>query len=256
MAVLEENKDGIWILTINRPEALNAINAEVMESLDVFFSKHKDDFSLKGVIITGQGEKAFVAGADIKQFANLDQFSGECLSKYGQDVFFKIEQFHAPVIALVNGFALGGGCELAMACHMRIATPNAKFGQPEVNLGLVPGYGATQRLVHLIGKSRAMELLLTADTIDATTALQYGLVNYVVEPSEGLNKSFEIINKISSKGPLAIQKIIQCVNACNDEAINGFVSEHQAFGETLASGDGKEGATAFIEKRKPQFKGI
>ncbi len=255
MAILIENENGIYTLTINRPEALNAINAEVMKGLDDFFSKEHGNLSIKGVIIRGSGEKAFVAGADIKQFSNLDAFAGESLSKYGQDVFFKIERFHCPVIACIHGFALGGGCELAMACHMRIATVNAKFGQPEVNLGLVPGYGATQRLVHLIGKSRAMEMLLTADAIDAHTALQIGLVNHVTEQGKEIEKAVEIISKIATKGPLAVQKVIECVNAAWDENSNGYEIEYKGFGETMASQDGKEGATAFIEKRKANFIG-
>ncbi len=255
MALLINNEDGIVTITINRPDALNAINKEVMEGLGNYFSEHEHDNSIKGVIITGSGEKAFAAGADIKQFSGLSSSEGEALSKFGQDVYFKIERFHKPVVAAVNGFSLGGGCELAMACHMRIASTNAKFGQPEVNLGLLPGYGGTQRLAHFIGKSKAMELLLTADMIDANEAKTLGLVNHVTELSELINKCKEIINKIATKGPIAVKHIIQCVNECYDETKDGYKSEYEAFGQLLTTDDAKEGATAFIEKRKANFTG-
>lgn len=255
MSLLINNEDGIVTITINRPEALNAINKEVMEGLGEFFSNAQNDGNIKGVIITGCGEKAFVAGADIKQFAGLNASEGETLSKFGQDVYFKIEQFHKPVIAAVNGFALGGGCELAMACHMRVASSKAKFGQPEVNLGLIPGYGGTQRLAQCIGKSKAIELLLTADVIDAQEAKALGLVNHVVEPGEEINKSKEIITKIATKGPIAVKHIISCLNDYYDETKNGYKSEYEAFGKCLVTEDAREGAAAFVEKRKAQFTG-
>ncbi len=255
MALLINNEDGIVTITINRPEALNAINKEVMEGLGHFFTEHQNNPDIKGVIITGSGEKAFVAGADIKQFAGLNAQEGQVLSKFGQDVYFKIEQFHKPVIAAVNGFALGGGCELAMACHMRVASTKAKFGQPEVNLGLIPGYGGTQRLAQCIGKSKAIELLLTADIIDANEAKALGLVNHVVEAGEEIAKSKEIIGKIATKGPIAVQHIISCLNDYYDETKNGYKSEYEAFGACLITYDAREGATAFVEKRKAQFTG-
>lgn len=252
--LLIEKQDHFRLLTINRPDALNALNKDVFDALNDFFTKHDKDYTIKGVVITGAGAKAFVAGADIKEFSSLNKEEGKRLSKKGQDILFKIEKFHAPVIAAVNGFALGGGCELAMACHLRVASSHARFGQPEVNLGLVPGYGGSQRLIQLIGKGRAMELLLTADMIDANTALQFGLVNHVVDPGNEVQKSFEILQKIASKGPLAVGQCISLVNAYFDKDVDGFEQEYNDFGATLGSNDAKEGAMAFIEKRKPEFK--
>jgi len=241
-------------LTINRPKALNAINRAVMQGLNQWFAQgYKSHTGLRGVIITGTGEKAFVAGADIKEFMGITPEQGTALSKYGHDTYFLIERFHKPVIAAVNGFALGGGCELAMACHMRLASPTAKFGQPEVNLGLTPGYGGTQRLPQLIGKGRALEMLLTANMIDATTAASYGLVNHVVASDELLATSAKFISKISSKGPQAVAETIATVNDYYDSNTDGFVSEQQIFGKLLVSDECMEGVTAFVEKRKPNF---
>ncbi len=251
--ILVHIESGIATLTINRPQALNAINRSVMKGLNDFFTNHRTDKSLIGVIITGSGEKAFVAGADIKEFDGLSVKEGSAMSKFGHDTYFLIENFHVPVIAAVNGFALGGGCELAMACHMRIAGENAKFGQPEVNLGLVPGYGGTQRLIQYIGKGKALELLLTADMIKADEAHRLGLVNHVVPSGEEINKSKEIIQKIGTKGPLAIAQTIEIVNTYfHDHA--GFDKEVAGFGVTIGSEDAKEGAAAFVEKRKAMFK--
>ena len=250
-------KNNIATLTINRPKALNAINEDVMNALhDFFFEDYKKYLGLIGVIITGSGDKAFIAGADITQFPELNQEDGQSMSLYGQKIFAMIEAFHVPVIAVVNGFSLGGGNELAMACQLRIATPNAKFGQPEVNLGLVPGYGGTQRLVQLIGKGRAMELLLTADIIDAETALNYGMVNYVLEKEDALAKAIEILQKTGSKGPMAIEETIRCVAAYFDETMDGYLYEAQAFGRTMGDKESKEGVMAFLEKRKPNFRNI
>lgn len=254
--LLVEKQDQFCILTINRPDALNALNRDVFDALNDFFTKYHKDYTIKGVVITGSGHKAFVAGADIKEFSSLNQDEGRQLSKKGQDILFKIERFHAPVIAAVNGFALGGGCELAMACHIRVAGNHARFGQPEVNLGLVPGYGGSQRLIQLIGKGRAIELLLTADMIDATTAHQFGLVNHVVESGQEVNKSLEILSKISTKGPLAITQCISLVNAYYEKDVDGFQQEYDDFGATLSTSDAKEGALAFVEKRKPDFKAL
>lgn len=252
ISIQEEN--GIFVLTITRPEALNALNRQVFDELDAFFTLYKENFNVKGVVITGAGTKAFVAGADIKEFAALDAAGGSALSKRGQDIFFKIERFHAPVIAAVNGFALGGGCELAMSCHIRVAGTHARFGQPEVNLGLVPGYGGSQRLIQLIGKGKATEMLLTADMIQADEALRLGLVTHVVESGLEVAKAKELLTKISSKGPLAVKQSIQLINDYFDKTVDGFEREYMDFGLTIGSDDSKEGAAAFVEKRQPIFK--
>jgi enoyl-CoA hydratase len=253
--LIVEKKDQFCILTINRPDALNALNKDVFDELNSFFSKHYKDYTIKGVVITGSGSKAFVAGADIKEFSTLNQEEGKKLSKKGQDILFKIERFHAPVIAAVNGFALGGGCELAMACHLRIASENAKFGQPEVKLGLIPGYGGTQRLVQLIGKGKALELLMTADTIDAHQAHVLGLANQVVQTVELLDSAKAMINKIAQQAPVAIANVIACVQAHFTDGIDGFNTEVDLFGACVATEDFTEGTSAFLEKRKPSFKG-
>lgn len=254
--LLVDDSSEIVMIKINRPKALNAISQGVMQELNYFFSEHLNDFKVRGVILTGEGEKAFAAGADIKGFdTNNAQKSSE-LSKYGQDTFFKIENFHAPVIAVVNGFALGGGCELAMACHMRIGEEHARFGQPEVNLGLITGFGGSQRLGQIIGKSKAIELLLTADMIKAEEALQLGLINYSVASGAGIDKAQEILAKVASKGPIAVKEMITCFNAAFDESRNGYKEEYEAFGNTMITEDCKEGVSAFIEKRKADFKGV
>ena len=250
-----KTRKGVLLVTINRPKALNAINDGVMNDLDIFFTEgYKEYDQLKGVIITGAGEKAFVAGADIKGFLGLDAESAIHLSKKGQDIFFKIERFHLPVIAMVNGFSLGGGCELAMACHMRIVTPNAKFGQPEVNLGLLPGYGGTQRLPQIVGKSKAFEMILTGDMIDAKEAYRIGLANHICEDGEAMKKSKKIISKIASKGPTAIKKSIEAINAGYEKDKNGYENEYRSFGNMMVSDEAKEGINAFIEKRKANFR--
>ncbi|RYF78504.1 MAG: enoyl-CoA hydratase, partial [Chitinophagaceae bacterium] len=205
--------NGIFTITINRPDKLNALNKEVMEDLNRVIDEVEQTADIKAVIITGSGQKGFVAGADISEFVGLSNDEGKTLAKKGQDIFFKIENCSKPVVGAVNGFALGGGCELAMACHFRIAAENAKFGQPEVNLGLIPGYGGTQRLVHLIGKGRALELLMTGNMVDAQTALQYGLVNHVVPQDELLNKAKAILQVIVGKAPVAISHCIAAANA-------------------------------------------
>lgn len=248
-------EDGIFTITINRPDKLNAINKEVMSDLDHVFSEVEDNEAIKGIILTGSGKKAFVAGADISEFNGLTHGEGMDLARHGQDIFLRIETCSKPVIAAVNGFALGGGCELAMACHFRIASDNAKFGQPEVNLGLIPGYGGTQRLVQLIGKGRALELLMTGEMIDAATALQYGLVNHVTTNEEVVNKAKSILQVIISKAPFAINRCIWTANAVFDHTRNGFDDEIEAFGDCFKTDDMKEGAAAFLEKRKPVFTG-
>jgi enoyl-CoA hydratase len=248
--------DGIATVTISREKALNALNSQTMSELRHFFGEDgiKQE-GLKGVILTGAGEKAFVAGADITEFQGLTPQQGKELAQRGQDTFFLIEHFKKPVIAAVNGFALGGGCELAMACHLRIAGEKARFGQPEVNLGLIPGYGGTQRLIQYIGKTKATELLMTADMIGADEALRLGLVNYVVPAGEEVAKSRELLEKIATKAPIAIAKIIKTVNAYYAEETDGFSAEVAAFGGCCATEDFREGAAAFVEKRKAVFEG-
>jgi enoyl-CoA hydratase len=253
--LLTTAENGILTITINRPEKLNALNAMVFSDLDKVLDELNDNPAIKSAIITGAGTKAFVAGADITEFAGLTKSEAMALAKRGQDVFFKIENNKKPIIAAVNGFALGGGCELAMACHFRVAADNAKFGQPEVNLGLIPGYGGTQRLTQLIGKGRAIELLISAAMIDATTALQYGLVNYVVPAEELLNKATAVLSVINTKAPIAIAACIQAANAVYNETKNGYTTEIDSFGECFTTQDMKEGTTAFLEKRKANFTG-
>jgi len=253
--LLTHLENGIFTITINRSDKLNALNKDVFTDLDHTMDEVYSQAEIKSVIITGSGTKAFVAGADITEFGALSVEEGKVLAKRGQDVFLKIERSPKPVIACVNGFALGGGCELAMACHFRIASDNAKFGQPEVNLGLIPGYGGTQRLVQLIGKGRAIELLISAALIDAATALQYGLVNYVVPQEELLNKAVSLLSVINTKAPLAIAACITAANAVWDEGKNGFAEEINAFGNCFGTDDMKEGTTAFLEKRKAFFMG-
>src|SRR5689334_3053967 len=205
--------NGIFSITINRPDKLNALNKTVFDELNLALNEIESNTEIRSVFITGAGEKAFVAGADIGEFGGLDKEAAMAMAKKGQDTFFRIENSSKPIIAAVNGFALGGGCELAMACHFRVASENAKFGQPEVNLGLIPGYGGTQRLPQLIGKGRALEFLMTGNMINAATALQWGLVNYVVPQEELLQKTISILETINKKAPMAIAKCINAVNA-------------------------------------------
>ncbi len=253
--LLTHLENGIFTIIINRPDKLNALNAAVFTDLNNVVDEINNTAEIKSAIITGAGPKAFVAGADISEFGTLDKTAAMALAKRGQDTFAKIEKSPKPIVAAVNGFALGGGCELAMACHFRVAAENAKFGQPEVNLGLIPGYGGTQRLVQLIGKGRAMELLMSANMIDANTALQYGLVNYVIAAEELLNKTKTILELINSKAPLAIAGCIKAANAVFDETKDGFAEEIKEFGNSFDTEDMKEGTTAFLEKRKAVFTG-
>lgn len=253
--LLTQLENGIFTVTINRPDKLNALNKDVFNDLDEMLHHVQSNHQIKSVIITGAGNKAFVAGADITEFGNLSIEEGKKLAKRGQDIFNRIENNNKPIIAAVNGFALGGGCELAMACHFRIASENAKFGQPEVNLGLIPGYGGTQRLTQLIGKGRAIELLISANIIDAATALQYGLVNYVVPQDELLNKAKTLLENINTKAPLAVAACIKAANAVWNENKNGFDEEIELFGNCFGTEDMKEGSSAFLEKRKAIFTG-
>jgi len=254
--LLVEEREGVLILTINREKALNALNTQTMLELFQFFSSdYPRSAHVKGIIITGAGDRSFVAGADIKEFLDLDPRKGAEMAKRGHDIFFMIERFPKPVVAAIQGFALGGGCELAMACHLRVAAPEARFGQPEVNLGIVPGYGGTQRLIQYLGKTRAMEYLMTADLFDAHQALSWGLLNYVVPREQLLDKAMELIHKIASKGPVAISKVIELVNAYFDHPGEGFAKELEAFGATTGTEDFREGARAFMEKRPAKFMG-
>jgi enoyl-CoA hydratase len=248
--------DGIAVVTISREKALNALNTQTMSELAQFFGQDALQISdLKGVILTGAGEKAFVAGADITEFSGFSALDGQNMAQRGHDTFFLIERFHKPVIAAVNGFALGGGCELAMACHLRIAGEKARFGQPEVNLGIIPGYGGTQRLIQNIGRAKAFELLMTADMIGAEEAYRLGLVNYMVPAGEEVAKATELIQKISAKAPIAIAKIIESVNAYYQDGIDGFAKEVELFGQCCGTQDFREGAAAFVEKRPANFNG-
>jgi enoyl-CoA hydratase len=253
--LLTSTENNILTIIINRPDKLNALNKTVLEELNTILDEVYNNNEIKSVIITGSGPKAFVAGADISEFNGLNKEEAMAMAKKGQDIFFKIENSPKPIVAAVNGFALGGGCELAMSCHFRIASENAKFGQPEVNLGLIPGYGGTQRLVQLIGKGRATELLISANMIDAATAFLYGLVNYVVTADELLNKAKSILTLINSKAPLAVAGCIKAANAVFAESQNGFETELNEFGNCFVTDDMKEGVIAFLEKRKANFTG-
>lgn len=254
--LLTDLQDGTLVITINRPDKLNALNKDVIEELSKAIDEVYNNAEIKSAIITGAGEKAFVAGADISEFTSLDAAGGAALAKKGQDmVFDKIENSPKPIIAAVNGLALGGGCELAMSCHFRLASENAKFGQPEVNLGLIPGYGGTQRLTQLIGKGKSMELMMTADMIGAAEANALGLVNYVLPLAELIGKAKEILQKIHTKAPVAVAKVIACVNDAAKGETAGFANEIKRFGECFSTEDMKEGTGAFLEKRKAIFKG-
>jgi enoyl-CoA hydratase len=252
-----ELQNGVAVVTLQREKALNALNQAIMEELRRFFGEEtKTMSSLKGVVLTGAGEKAFAAGADITEFEDLDAAQGAAFARRGQEVFALIERFPRPVVAAVNGFALGGGCELAMACHLRVAGERARFGQPEVNLGLIPGYGGTQRLVRYLGRGKALELLLTADMIGAEEALRLGLVNCVVPAGQEVDKARELVEKIAGKAPIAVAKIIEAVNAYFRPEVDGFAFEADAFGACCGTADFREGVRAFIEKRSANFQGL
>lgn len=280
--------DRILTVTIDRPDKLNALNKTVMKELKEVVDEIYENKDISSAIITGAGQKAFVAGADISEFMGLTKEEGQALSAYGHNLFFRIASSPKPIAAAINGFALGGGCELAMACHFRLCVQTAKFGQPEVNLGLIPGYGGTQRLVQLVGKGRALEIMLSGRMVEATEAHVMGLVNYIVtEQDELLTKTRELLSIINEKAPLAVARVIECANIAAGDGVafsgpdgweadpfggdaaesevkaddgievwNGFVLEQEAFGECFGTEDMKEGAMAFLEKRKPVFRGV
>ncbi len=253
--LLEEN-NGIATITINRPKKLNALNKETINELHDAFKEADLDKNIKVIIVTGSGKKAFVAGADISEFAHFNVDEGTKLAARGQELLFNfVENLSTPAIAAINGFALGGGLELAMACHFRVASNNAKMGLPEVSLGVIPGYGGTQRLSQLVGKGRAMELIMTAGMVDANSALSYGLVNHVTAPEELLPFCEKIAGKITRNSSVAIGAAIKAVNANFKDGVNGFDIEIQEFGNCFGSEDFTEGTNAFLEKRKANFPG-
>ncbi len=254
--IIVKTENGIGEIIINRPAKLNALNAATIQELHDGFKLLDNNNEVKVILLTGQGEKAFVAGADISEFANFNVTEGTQLAANGQKILFDfVENLKKPVIAAVNGFALGGGLELAMSCHFRVASENAKMGLPETSLGVIPGYGGTQRLPQLIGKGRAMEMIMTANMISAEEALRFGLVNYVVPLEELMDFTKNIAAKIMRNSPLAISNAISAINANFKDGLNGFEIEIENFGKCFKTGDFKEGTTAFIEKRKANFKG-
>ena len=253
--LLTKTENGILTITINRPDKLNALNKLTMQEIGEAIKNAVSDNDVKGIIITGSGNKAFVAGADISEFMGLTKEQGQALSAAGHDIFNSIENCPKPVIAAVNGFALGGGCELAMSCHLRVASDNAKFGQPEVNLGLIAGYGGTQRLIQYVGKAKALELHITADMLNAEESYRLGLVNYVTTQEQLIPKCLEILEKVKTKSPVAVKGVINCVNAYFTNGVDGFQKEIEEFGKCFGTEDFKEGVSAFLEKRKANFPG-
>ncbi len=254
--LLLDNRDGIVTLTINRPEKLNALNSETKKELWGAIESLGNDHAVSVVIITGAGDKAFVAGTDIEELTGLERETGRAFSAGGQELFDRIEHLSKPVIAAVNGYALGGGNELALACHLRIASDRARFGQPEVNLGIIPGYGGTQRLTRLVGHGKALELILTGELIDAAEALRIGLVNRVVPHAELHAAVTAVAKTIAAKGPDAVRLSLEAVNATQEPGLaNGLRKEAELFGSCCATEDFREGTRAFLEKRKPVFQG-
>lgn len=254
--ILSSFQNNITTITINRPTKLNALNKATIKDLHEALKSADNDKNTKVIIVTGSGEKAFVAGADISEFANFDSKKGKKLAKKGQELLFSfIENLSTPTIAAVNGFALGGGLELAMSCHFRVASDNAKMGLPEVSLGVIPGYGGTQRLPQLIGKGRAMELIITAGMIDANQALNYGLINHVTTQAELIPFCEKLAGKIIRNSSVAISAAIKAINANFKDGINGFEVEVSEFGNCFDTEDFAEGTTAFLEKRKADFPG-
>lgn len=254
--LVDSRPEGFVVITLNRPDKLNALNIQLLRELHEAIGSISAEPSIRGVIITGSGEKAFAAGADIAELNRLDGETGAEYSERGQAVFSAIERLPVPVIAAVNGFALGGGCELAMACHIRLASERAKFGQPEVNLGIIPGFGGTQRLTRLVGPARSAEYNLTGDMIDAATAERIGLANHVYPADQLMDKAIEMMGKILAKGPIAVEKTLRAVVEGVDLSIDhGLALEARLFGECCGTKDFKEGTGAFLEKRPADFRG-
>ncbi|GGD48854.1 enoyl-CoA hydratase/isomerase family protein [Muriicola marianensis] len=254
--ILVSIEDDLAIVTINRPKKLNALNTATIKELHLAFKALQKDNKVRVIILTGSGEKAFVAGADISEFAHFDTKQGGQLAAQGQELLFDfVENLQKPIIAAINGFALGGGLELAMSCHFRIASHNARMGLPEVSLGVIPGYGGTQRLPQLIGKGRAMEMIMTGGMIDVERAIEYGLVNHITSSEELLDFCKNIAKKIAKNSPMAISQAIKAINAGFKNDVDGFEIEINAFGQCFGTDDFKEGTTAFLEKRKASFQG-
>jgi enoyl-CoA hydratase len=254
--VKTENRDGVLVITIDRPKVLNALNAQTVAELDAAFTAARSDDSVRAVILTGGGEKAFVAGADIGELAKMTPVTGKAVAENGQQVFLRIERFPKPVIAAINGFALGGGCELALACHIRIASEKAQLGLPEVTLGIIPGYGGTQRMARLLGKGKAVELIATGDRIGAAEAERIGLVNKVVPADQLMTAAEEMARTIVKRGPLAVRAAIEAVMIGSEMPLEAGLSfEATLFGLLASTEDMKEGMGAFLEKRSAEFKG-
>jgi enoyl-CoA hydratase len=254
--VLVERHDHVALLTLNRPDKLNALNADVLSSLELILSDLKADDSVRAVVITGSGPKAFAAGADIAELNEQDAVRGRLFAERGQRVFNAIERFGKPVIAAVNGFALGGGCELAMACHLRFASTTARFGQPEINLGIIPGYGGTQRLPRLVGQAKALELILSGDMINADEAYRLGLINRLYDAESLLAQTLSFASALAGKAPLALYACLEAVQAAEDlSGLEGMYAEASIFGRTCGTEDFKEGTRAFLEKRTAEFTG-
>lgn len=248
--------DGILTIAIDRPAKMNALNSETLDELKALIYEAYDSNDIHGIIITGSGDKVFVAGADINELNGLNELNARKYAENGQEIFSLIENCHKPVIAVVNGYALGGGCELALACHFRIASENALFGQPEVHIGTIPGFGGTQRLTQLIGKGQALEMLMTGDVVDAEKALIIGLVNEVLPSREdALDKASVLLKKIHQNAPTAVGQVINCVNSFYSHDGNGYQTEANNFANCTKTNDFKEGIAAFLEKRDPEFKG-
>lgn len=254
--VLHERKDGVAILTINRPDKLNALNSEVLESLWNELLVLQSDREIGAVVVTGAGQKAFVAGADIAQLNEQDRVSGKVFAERGQRVFNLLEQLGKPVIAAVNGFALGGGCELALACHIRFASHNSVFGQPEINLGIIPGYGGTQRLPRVVGQARAMEIILSGDKVSAEQALQFGLVSRLYSQEDLLPNALAFASQLAAKAPIALRACLEAIQRSTTMSLlDGLNAEASLFGVVCGTTDFKEGTSAFLEKRSPLFTG-
>lgn len=254
--LLRKSDQGVLTVTINRPDKLNALNEATLEELKSLLEEVYDDAGIRGVIVTGAGEKAFVAGADIGEFTALNELNSRKFAERGQEVFALIENCHKPVVALVNGYALGGGLELALACHLRVATANARLGLPETKLGLIPAYGGTQRLTQLVGRGRALEMMLTGEPVTTDRALEWGLVNYVcASRTEALSRTEHLLNTILANAPLAVGMIIDCVNTFYAFDGDGFQTEANSFANCCKTRDFREGTAAFLEKRTPRFTG-